>query len=147
MRTQAEVTVRGNRRQSLRRKKSKSKPGPISVAVDVTQFARALGREPQLEPVGMHVLQHLRAVSETFGPPERQNSTLYWNFVGNDGQLAGTLYHAGTRKNGVLTMKLAAAAHEEALQQWVFDRVGRVTNGDETPRFLDAHGFEIRRVA
>jgi hypothetical protein len=148
MRTQAEVTARGNRRESLRRKNGHAaKLGPMSVALNGAQFARVLGREPQLEPVGMQVLEHLQAVCETFGPPEQQNSTAYWNFIGDDGKLAGTLYHAGTRKTGVLTIKLAAAAHEEALQQWVFDRVGRVTNGDATPRFLEAHGFEIRRVA
>jgi hypothetical protein len=147
MRTQTEVKVRGDRRESLRRKNGNSKPGPTSMAVDGTQFARVLGREPQLEPVGMQVLEHLQPVCETFGPPERQNSTSYWNFIGDDGKIAGTLYHAGTRKTGVLTIKLAAAAHAEALQQWVFDRVGRMTNGDEAPRFLGAHDFEIRRVA
>jgi hypothetical protein len=147
MRTQTGVTVRGDRRESLRRKNGNSMPGPISAALDGTQFARVLGREPNLEPVGMQVLESLQAACETFGPPERRNSTSYWNFIGDDGRLAGTLYHAGTRKAGVLTMKLVASAHAEALQQWVFERVADVTNGDASPRFLGSHKFEIRRVA
>jgi hypothetical protein len=146
MRSQIAVAVRGERRQSLRRVNERSKPGPIAVAVEPVDFARVVGQEPKLEPVGMEVLEDLQAICETFGPPERVNSTVYWNFVDRGGK-SGTLYHAGSRKQGVLTFKLAADGKAEGLQQWVFDRVAHVTNGDSAPMFLGSAKYEIRRVA
>jgi hypothetical protein len=144
MRSQIAVAVRGERRPSLRRVSGNPKRVPI--AADAPDFARVVGSDPKLEPVGMEVLEDLRAVCETFGPPERRNSTVYWNFVDRGGQ-TGTLYHAGSRKQGVLTFKLAVTGNPESLQQWVFDRLGSVTNGDSVPLFLGATKYEICRVA
>jgi hypothetical protein len=106
-----------------------------------------LGDDPVLEPVGMEVAETLKAVCETFGPPERRNSTVYWNFISLHDHFDGTLYHAGSRKEGVLTFKLAAAGNAESLQQWVFDRLACVTNGTTAPLFVGSAKYEIRRVA
>src|ERR1700734_767719 len=121
MRSETGVAGGVERQVSLRRKSTKA--GSIYAWLASTDFARVVGDDPALEPVGMEVAETLKAVCETFGPPERRNSTVYWNFISRHDHFDGPLSPAGSRKEGVLTFKLAAAGNAESLQQWMFDRL------------------------
>lgn len=153
MRTEV-VSARGIRQPSLRRANGSPASSTREAAAEVCDFARVLGEKPHLEPVAMQIIEALEAITECFGPPERDGILAFWNFIGRDGSTRGTIFCRVRGKQRDLVFSVAATAKTitaetcpaEVFHRYIFDSLANVSNGS-TPMFLGAAKYEIRRVA
>lgn len=146
MRTDIQVSARGTRRSSLRRAVENEGPGPQTATMDACDFSRVLGEQPHLKDVGMQIIEGLEVLAETFGPPEREGTLVFWNFTGRDGS-RGTVFGKDQSKTRQVVFSVASRSNAKALHGWIFDRLANVSNGDAAPLFLHAAKYEIRSVA
>jgi hypothetical protein len=116
------------------------------------EFARVVGRVPNLKPPQIVSHAFLDEFTWAFGPPERidlvSKSVLYWNFESDTG-IAGFSLRIDVapraRTNRELDISLTAPRRKdsEPFVDWVLYRLGTVSHGDVAPVFLNGDKFVI----
>jgi hypothetical protein len=117
-----------------------------------TEFARIVGRVPNLKPPQIYSHAFLGEVTEAFGPPEKlkraSKSVLYWNFQSETGATGFSIrieLTPSTRTNQELDIELATRSRKDSrpFVDWAMYRIGTVSQRDVAPVFLNGEKFVI----
>jgi hypothetical protein len=116
------------------------------------EFARVVGRVPNLRQPQIYSHGFLDEVTQAFGPPEKlkreSKAILYWNFVSDNGATGFSLrieLPARGRTNQELDIEIAARRHRDSrpFVDWAIHRIDSVSQRDVAPVFLNGEKFVI----
>jgi hypothetical protein len=116
------------------------------------EFARVVGRVPNLKQPQICSHGFLDEVTQAFGPPEKlkraSKSVLYWNFQSETGATGFSILielTPSTRTNRELDIELAARTRKDSRSfvDWAMYRIGSVSQRDVAPVFLNGEKFVI----
>lgn len=107
-------------------------------------FARVLGLRIPNGPTFAQAVFPLALVAEAFGPPERANGFLAWNFADGRGRACCSIYCEETQPSAAAELRFVSPVGDDAFFEWATERLNLTHNGELPPAFLNVHRRTIR---